>query len=99
MIAHTVAALEGFQMSNSMVGGVGYSETKIQTNSPKENLYYIAGLQTTASAQLAPNGNSPVQTDLSAGAPCNGAKCTKRHCQQPGTQKGQAQSTSETEAL
>lgn len=91
-----MAAVEGFQMSNSMVWGVGYSETEIQTNSPKVNLYYIAALQTTDCAQLVPNGNSPVQTDVSAGAPWSGAKCTKRHCQQPGTQKGQTQSTGVT---
>lgn len=82
-------------MSNSMVAGVGYSETKIQTNSPKVNLDYIAAQQTTDHAQLVPNGNSAVQTDLSAGAPCGGAKCTKRQRQQPGIPKGQAQSTSD----
>lgn len=94
-----MAAVEGFQMSNSMVAGVGYSETKIQTNSAKVNLFYIAALQTTDCAQLAPNGNSPVQTDLSAGAPCSGAKCTERHRQKPGARKGQAQSIGVTEAL
>lgn len=86
-------------MSNNVVGGVGYSETETQTNSPKVNLYYIAALQTSDCAQLVPNGSSPVQTDLSAGAPCSGAKCTERHRQQPETQKGQAQSSGGTETL
>lgn len=58
LIAHTVAAVEGFQTSNSMVGGVSYTETEIQTNSPKVNLYYIAALQTTDCAQLVPKGTA-----------------------------------------